>query len=294
MHEDVFKVIAPGLAATMQDQGRFGWRRFGVPTSGPMDDHAAAWANRLLDNPPEAPVLELLLQGAKLAVLNDAWIAITGADAEANLPTWRIVRAKADEMIQFPHARSGVWIYIAVEGGFESDKVLGSASTYQRGGLGMPLAPGDILRRKPDAAFRLIPKVAGRSVAWCERRNYDSPPGLRVWPGPQWDSFSESERQSFFAQEWTVTSRSDRAGYRLTGTDLKQDVTQIISEPVRVGSIQMPPSGQAIVIMRDGPTVGGYPKLGMIDLADLSWLAQCRPGQKVRFRAAEQVVESAL
>ncbi|MBI2949418.1 MAG: biotin-dependent carboxyltransferase [Verrucomicrobia bacterium] len=280
----VFEVLTPGLSASVQDQGRLGWRRFGVPASGAMDDHAAAWANRLLDNPPDAPVLELLLQGARLAVVEEAWIAVAGADAQANVPTWRIVRVRAGDQIHFPRERSGVWIYLAVEGGFEAERILGSASAYERGGLGRLLTPGDILCRKPDASFRLVPTVAGRSVAWSERRDYDSPPPLRVWPGPQWNCFSEHERESFFAQEWTVTSRSDRAGYRLTGIALKPQPSQIISEPVRVGSIQVPGNGQPIVIMRDGPTVGGYPKIGMVDPADVSWLAQCRPGAKVRFR----------
>jgi biotin-dependent carboxylase-like uncharacterized protein len=284
MDAKVFKVLSRGISASLQDRGRAGWRRFGVPVGGPMDDHAADWANRLLDNPPEAPVLELLLQGAKLAVLHDAWIAVTGADAQASVPTWRIVRTRAGDHVHFPREISGVWIYVAVEGGFAAQRFLGSASTCERGGLGRLLAPGDILWRTPEAAFRLVPTVASRSVAWSERRDYNAPPPFRVWPGPQWNSFSAHERESFFAHEWTVTSRSDRAGYRLTGIALKPQPAQIISEPVRVGSIQVPPGGQPIVIMRDGPTVGGYPKLGMVDPADLSWLAQCRPGTSVRFQ----------
>ena len=288
MHPALLQVLALGVGATFQDTGRFGWRRFGVPRSGPMDDHAAAWANRLLDNPSDAPVLELLLQGAKFAVLQDSWIAVTGADSDASLPMWRAVHVKANEVIQFPHARSGIWNYMAVEGGFQADQILGSASTCQRGGLGKRIALGDILCRRSSATFRLVANVAGRSVAWSERRDYSVPPPLHVWPGPQWDFFNASARESFFAQEWTVTSESDRVGYRLTGSALKAEPEQIISEPVRVGSIQVPASGQPIVIMRDGPTVGGYPKLGMIDPADLSWLAQCQPGTKVRFQTVQQ------
>jgi len=287
MAPGVLKVLSPGISASLQDRGRFGWRRFGVPISGVMDDHAAGWANRLLDNPPDAPVLEMLLQGAKLAVLQDTWIAVTGADAEANVAAWRIARVKAGDLVHFLRERSGVWIYLAVEGGFEAEIVLGSASAYQRGGLGKSLAAGDILCRRSEAAFRLVPTVAGRSVAWSERRDYDAPPPLRVWCGPQWTCFHAKERDAFFAHEWTVTSRSDRTGYRLAGIALKPQPPQIISEPVRVGSIQVPPGGQPIVIMRDGPTVGGYPKLGMIDPADLSWLAQCRPGTQVKFRPAD-------
>jgi allophanate hydrolase subunit 2 len=153
--------------------------------------------------------------------------------------------------------------------------------------MGKRIARGDILCRRSSVSFRLVANVAGRSVTWSERRDYRAPPPLQVWPGPQWDSFNASDRASFFAQEWAVTSESDRMGYRLAGSALKAEPEQIISEPVRVGSIQVPASGQPIVIMRDGPTVGGYPKLAMINPVDLSWLAQCRPGTKVRFQAGQ-------
>ena len=288
MSLNIFQVLATGLGAALQDQGRFGWRRFGVPSSGAMDDHAADWANRLLDNPAKAPVMELLWQGAKLAALNDVWISITGADAESNVSMWRVVRVRAGEVIQFPRLRSGLWIYMAVEGGFDAPCLLGSASVFPRGQLGQALAPGHILGRKPDQHFQLPPGVAGRVVAAKEQRNYEAPPALRVWPGPQWDHFVEADRALFFNQDWAVSSRSDRVGYRLTGEPLKAVSTQIISEPVRVGSVQIPENGQPIVTMRDGPTVGGYLKLGLIHPADLSWLAQCRPGQKVRFQAINE------
>ena len=283
MSAQILKILQPGLGATLQDQGRRGWRRFGVPPGGAMDEHAAAWANRLLVNPPDAPVLELLLQGARLAVLGAAWIAVTGADADANVPTWRTVRVQAGDAIHFPQNRSGVWTYLAVAGGFGGERWLGSASVYPRGRLGRAFARDDIVKKISAEHHQLPRGVAGRVVAASEQRNYGSPPPLRVWPGPQMNFLTEADRALFFGSEWTVTSQSDRVGYRLFGPTLKPNATQIISEPVRVGSVQVPESGQPIVTMRDGPTVGGYPKLGLVDPADVSWLAQCRPGQKVRF-----------
>ena len=284
MGPKVFEILEPGLGATLQDRGRPGWRRFGVPPGGAMDDHAARWANRLLDNSPDAPVVEFLLQGAKLRALAETWIAVTGADADASVPTWRAVRMNEAEVLQFPASRTGVWIYLAAEGGFESPRWLGSASVYARGRLGQPAASGSVLCRTSNTRFELPSGVAGRVVDWHERRNYDSPPPLRVWRAPQWDSFSETDRELFFAQEWAVSAQSDRVGYRLTGRPLKPSATQIFSEPVLVGSIQIPPDGQPIVTMRDGPTVGGYPKLGLVEAADVSWLSQCRLGVKVRFQ----------
>ncbi|MBM3877749.1 MAG: biotin-dependent carboxyltransferase [Verrucomicrobia bacterium] len=281
------RILAPGLGATVQDPGRPGWQRFGVPPGGAMDPHAAGWANRLLENPPDAPVLELLLQGARLEVLLDSWLAITGAEAGTTTPTWRARLASAGEVIEFPRARSGVWSYIAVEGGLAAPQWLRSASAYPRANLGLILKAGDELARTDAGAFSLPRGVAGRIIAPEERRDYGHPPALRVWPAPQWNDFDETERVKFFGSEWTVTAQCDRAGYRLSGEPIRCRVASIISEPTLPGTIQVPEGGQPIVTMRDGPTVGGYPKLAVVDAADLPWLAQCKPGTKARFRLSE-------
>jgi biotin-dependent carboxylase-like uncharacterized protein len=282
MSGDVFQVLTPGMGATLQDGGRLGWRRFGVPPGGPMDDHAALWANRLLDNPVTAPVLELLLQGATLVALRDAWIVVTGAAATATVPLWRVVRVAEGEHIEFHRNHSGVWTYVAIAGGFLAPTVLGSVSGYPRAGIGCVLATNHVLR-SADAEFELPAGVGGIALSPSERRNYSSPPALHVWPGPQWDLFNALDKEVFFSQTWRVSAQCDRVGYRLEGEPLRSVPGQMISEPVRLGTVQVPGSGRPIVTMRDGPTVGGYPKLGLVDSADLSWLAQCRPGQRVRF-----------
>jgi len=248
-----------------------------------MDDHAARWANRLLDNAGAAVVLEIQFQGVKFTVLEDAWIAITGADLTCNVGTWRVVHLKEGQILQFPQSRTGLWAYLAVEGGFEAESILDSRSACPRARIGRTLVATDVLARNSQHSFELPPGVAGRTAPWPEHRNYNKPPRFRVWPGPQWGSFTKSDQETFFKTGWTVTSQSDRVGYRLAGPRLQPSQTEIISEPVRVGSIQTPENGQPIVTMRDGPTVGGYPKIGLLDAQDISWLAQCRPGQTVRF-----------
>ena len=146
-----------------------------------------------------------------------------------------------------------------------------------------------ILLNTPGAPFQLPAYVAGRSLAWEERRNYDATPLLRVWPGPQWNLFSEADRAAFLEQTWTVAAQSDRVGYRLSGKALAPRQWQMISEPLQVGAVQVPEDGQPIVMMRDGPTVGGYPKLGVVDAHDVARLAQCRPGRGLKFRLAAPV-----
>ena len=171
MNVPVFDIDSLGLGMTLQDRGRTGWRRFGVPTSGWMDDHAATWANRLLDNPPGAAVLELLVQGATLRALDDVWVAITGADCDCNITKWRAIRIGEGEIIHFSHTNSGLWSYLAVEGGFAAETIFGSRSTYARGHLGRVLSAGDILARNTQHSFSLPAGVAGRAVPWSETRN---------------------------------------------------------------------------------------------------------------------------
>ena len=288
MSDEIMRVLSPGFGASLQDRGRVGWRRFGVPWGGCMDEHAAAWANRLLDNPSSCPVVELLWQGASFEMLRDAWIAVTGANTEATVPMWRALRINQGESIHFRHNCSGRWTYLAIEGGFFAATFLGSASAYPRGGLGSNLKAGETLRRVPAKSFRLLPGVAGRLVPPHERREYNHLPSFRVWPGKQWDLFADPDRNRFFSEPWTVSPESDRVGYRLVGPPLASRLNQIPSEPLRAGTIQVPENGLPIVTMRDGPTVGGYPKLGMVDPRDLEWLTQCRPGQSVRFRPIDE------
>jgi biotin-dependent carboxylase-like uncharacterized protein len=284
MSVDTLRVESAGFGGSLQDRGRFGWRRFGVPCSGCMDDHAADWANRLLDNPPTAVLLEIQFQGLRFTILEDAWVAITGADLGCNVDTWRAVRLAQGDVVHFPQSKDGLWAYVAVEGGFAAEIVLGSRSAYPRGNLGRSLNSGDVLARFTQHSFALPKGVASRVAPWTEQRKYTHQPILRVWPGPQWHAFTAEDQETFFNASWSITSQSDRVGYRLTGPRLEATPSEIISEPVRVGSIQMPENGQPIVTMRDGPTVGGYPKIGLLDRRDVSWLAQCRRGQNVRFQ----------
>jgi len=285
MAEPVLEILHPGFGASLQDLGRRGWKRFGVPPGGALDRHAARLANRLAGNLPHAPVLELLMHGARLRALGRIEVALTGAAAHAG--AWRTSWLEAGEELNVPPPPGGLWSYLAVAGGFAGPRWFGSVSAFPRGGLGEALAAGAVLGRSAQALLQRSPGVGGRWLHPAEQRDYRQPPALRTWPGPQWDLFPEAARTAFFGQPWTVSARSDRTGYRLEGHRLHRVADSIPSEPVLPGSIQVPPDGRPIVTMRDGPTVGGYPKIGVIEAADLCWLAQCRPGQLVRFVPAE-------
>jgi antagonist of KipI len=131
--------------------------------------------------------------------------------------------------------------------------------------------------------------VSARIAPWTEQRDYSRAPAIRVWRGPQWNLFSDAQRNRFFDQAWTVSPQSDRVGYRLSGEAVTHEIRELISEPVIPGTIQVPESGQPIITMRDGPTIGGYAKLGVVDERDISWLAQVRPRRDVRFQSVHEI-----
>lgn len=276
------KILDLGFGLSVQDGGRRGWRRFGLPAGGFIDSHSAHCANKLLENPPDTPLLELLLQGQKFEVLTPLWVAICGADSSSNIPLGRAVALKQGEIISFPRNVAGLWTYLAVAGGFDLPRIFGSASYYPRARLGATLAPGDILQ-SGSSSFALSKGVSGRTLHWQDRYDFANPPPIRLWPGPQLTSFSSADRALFCAEEWALSPQSDRVGYRLQGPRLTPSPAEIISEPVPVGSIQVPENGQPLITMPDGPTVGGYPKLALVHPEDLGRVAQTRPGQKLRF-----------
>jgi biotin-dependent carboxylase-like uncharacterized protein len=271
---DVLEVLTPGLLTTLQDGGRPGWRRFGIPPGGAMDHTAWRLANRLLDNPEEAPVLECL-QGLRLLVLTPLHLAAAGA--------WggRAWTAKPGEVIEFPPTLAGVWHYLALPGGIEAPRFLGSASTCPRAGIGQPLAKDGQVSCLDHPDHALPQGIKGRQPS--EAPNYGDAP-IRVWPGPQWAAFDANARALFLASAWQVSSCSDRTGYRLDGPQLRVPAESLVSEPVRIGSVQIPPYGQPVVTLNDGPTVGGYAKIALVEAEDLDRLVQTRPGQRVQFQ----------
>lgn len=269
------EVLSPGLLTTVQDGGRPGWRRFGIPPGGVMDRGAWHRANRLLHNKLDCPVLECL-QGTRLRVLHETAVATAGAWGAL---AWT---ARPGEVIEFPASLAGVWHVLALPGGIAAERFLDSASVCARARIGAPLAKGDVVAGlgNPDAA--LPPGVKCRHPVSTEA-DFDLDSPLRVWPGPQWAQFDPTMLRQFFEQTWRLSARSDRTGYRLEGASIAPPAGELVSEPVRVGSIQVPPDGQPLVTLHDGPTVGGYAKIALIDPADLDRLVQTRPGQSVRF-----------
>ncbi len=277
------RVLKPGPQSILQDAGRRGWQHLGVSPAGPLDGHAAAWANRLLDNPWGTPLLEMALGGVELLAEVDTWFALCGAQVSLSVdaqpqPLWTRLPLRKGQRLNVGFARSGQYAYLAVAGGFVATPVLGSVSVQLREGIGRALQAGDDLACRP-ASFR-----HAASVPWPYLPDYRRTPLLRVITGGDAVSFSEDQVQGFFAQIWLLSPQTDRMGARLLGEPLTPPARQW-SLGVTRGAIQVPPDGQPIILQADHQTMGGYPLLGWLHPLDQSRLAQCPAHHPLRFTA---------
>jgi biotin-dependent carboxylase-like uncharacterized protein len=277
--------------ATVQDFGFPTGRAWGLPRGGAMDPVLLALANELVGNPPDAAAIEWALgPGAlraehptRIAVLGPAAISVNDIPLDPPELVFPVAAGATVSLDPGPQRR---YSYLAVAGGFEVPAVLGSRSTYLPGGIG-----GHEGRRLRDGD-RLLVGAAQRAGGHfqvvvpelVEPAEFEEVV-IRVIRGTQWSRFDESERRTLLEQPYSVDPASDRLGYRLLGPPIRPSETATLpSEAACPGAIQIPDGGQPIVLMPDGPTVGGYAKLAVVIHADLRKLAQCRPGRVIRFR----------
>ncbi|KHK61563.1 biotin-dependent carboxyltransferase family protein [Pseudomonas frederiksbergensis] len=278
------------LCTTFQDTGRAGYQHIGVPVNGPMDALAQQLANLLVGNTLDRGTLEITLQGPTVRFDAGALIAITGADLGAklngeSLQPNQAVRAKPGSVLEFGQRKFGARSYLAVAGGFTVEKVLGSVSTYRRGAyngvLGRALVAGDRLGFA--SSFRNAPRIV-LPAALTRSIEREAGVAIRVVPGGEWEAFTEGARQNLLNSDYSISNDSERMGYRLQGAALTLvEPLELLSEAVTFGTVQVPPSGQPIVLMADRQTTGGYPRIANVISADLPLLAQRLPGEVVRF-----------
>jgi len=283
-------ILRPGLFTTIQDEGRWGHQASGVPVSGPMDRLSHRVANALVGNEPTAALLEATLSGPEIRIDNAAVIAVTGADLGARLdaedvPLHRPIRCRAGAVLRFRERRAGARAYIAFGGGITVPAVLGSRATHTHCGLGgvngRSLVAGDSLPLGDERGvgpWRVIsvpnPRVNGGAK-------------LRVLPGPQHDDFRTEALEILQRTRFTVTSQSDRMGYRLAGGTIPRvEGREMISDVTFAGALQVPPSGDPILLMSDRQTTGGYPQLATVITADLPIAGQLAPGDWIEFEVS--------
>ena len=286
----MIEVLNPGLLTTVQDEGRFGYQAFGLPVAGAMDNYAYLAANILAGNPPGAAALEMTLGGGTFRFTRDSYAAICGADMQGllngqPLRSWTACFVPAGSTIELKFALNGCRTYLAVSGGLDTPVVLGSRSTFTRGGLGG--YEGRALKAGDKLPIGKAAKLPSQPVTLAAEFIPEYKPNIsvRVMPGPQDDLFTEEGINTFFSSEYTVTPESDRMGCRLEGaTPIKHmDKPDIVSDALCRGAVQVPGHGMPIVMLADRQTSGGYAKIGTVIGPDLWKMAQITPGTKVRF-----------
>lgn len=291
-------VLSPGFLTTVQDEGRRGCRDIGVSPGGALDAHALRVANILVGNQRSAAGLETTLGRVRLRFADERVIAWCGGRfevriADAPVSPGRATVVRAGDELAMGGAEAGLRAWVAISGGVDVPPVLGSRSTDLRaqfGGVeGRALRAGDVLQlgaNSPRAARMLADGF--RSASWLASTSWTqpaavSPTRLRVMRGSEWLRFDPEGRALLLRETFAVTPQADRMGIRLEGAPLLYGGPELVSEAVIAGTVQVPPSGQPIILLPDCQTIGGYPKLAHVISVDLPIAAQLRPGDQVRF-----------
>lgn len=281
----VMTVHEPGMFTTVQDLGRTGVASQGVPESGAADGLSLRVGNRLLGNPDVAAALEFTLRGPTVSFSRDTWVCVAGADGagmDAGVPTL----ARAGVPVSLGGLERGARAYLCVQGGLSVPRVMGSAATLVRAGLGgfqgRALRGGDAIGVGEATGAVADAGVCEAASAWLAgvlgRRT------IRVVAGLHADLFTSGARAMLAGHEFTVSDRSDRVGVRLSGAVVPGGAGgELLSEGTAVGNIQIPGDGQPIVLGVDRPTTGGYPVIACVIAADLPVLGSLRPRERVRF-----------
>lgn len=288
----MMRVLAPGLLTTFQDLGRHGWQKFGVPVSGAMDQRSLIFANLLAGNPAHEAALEFTMLGPTVEFSSPAVFALCGGEFQPtlngkSLEMGRAYIAPKGAVLTIGPARAGCRGYLAVNGGFTLTPVMGSRSTYLKGGFGgwqgRALQKGDELPLRGSVCY-----LNAMDRRFIPQQPCCSSPTLRVILGPQDDAFSAQGIKTFLSSPYRIDPKSDRMGYRLLGAPIARapGVTDgnILSDGVAMGSIQVP-DALPLMMMADRQTTGGYTKIATVITCDLPLAAQCRPGDTLRFEA---------
>jgi antagonist of KipI len=306
-------ILKTGMQCSVQDLGRYGFQRYGVPVSGAMDKHATAVANLLVGNRKELAVLEFVLHGAMLRFEEDALIAFSGSGAvpfaslqgsgkTTQLPVHKAIYIPKNTIIELQYSDKGCRMYMAVAGGINVPAVMGSRSAYLPAGAGEKILAGGSLEvgAMSDVSINMLRSLTGDFVGiakWgaielIEEAGSDY---IRFLRGAEWEQFNKVSQNNWLNDWFTISNTSDRMGIKLEGGQLSRATSgEMISTAVTAGTVQVIPDGSPLILMADAQTTGGYPRIAQIIDADLPILAQKRPGDKIRFRVVSPLVAEEL
>ncbi|VAW26535.1 Allophanate hydrolase 2 subunit 2 [hydrothermal vent metagenome] len=278
----MLKILQSGLHTSIQDIGRFGYRNIGVPTSGTMDAISANFANALLNNNKNDAVLEITMYGPKLAFTVPTVITITGAEMSAKLNNISIANYKKysiknGDILSFGELTKGLRCYLAVKGGFKTAKVLKSRSFYNGITLKDTLKKQDTILYNSYVGNENSSNSAIKNTTLFFETNV-----LEVYKGPDFNLFTLEEQQKIYSNKYTISNLINRMGYRIKETVIKHHKS-ILTSPVLPGTVQLTPSGQLIILMKDAQTTGGYPRIFQLTEKSIAILAQKKEGDIFSF-----------
>lgn len=284
------KIINPGFLTTIQDMGRTGYQKYGVPVAGAMDIWSMELANILVGNHKNEGVLEITITGPIIEFNDNEVIALTGALFDIYVNNKKVEMNKTiyvtkGDILRINRASNGTRAYLSFAGGFKIAKVMGSKSTYLRSGLGgfkgRKLKAGDILEINKEKNNKYL---GVREIPKSLLINYGNEARLRVIMGPEHNRFTKKGIKTFFNREYILSNQCDRMGYRLCGEKIEHvNGADIISSGITLGAVQVPSNGEPIIMMADRQTTGGYPRIANVITVDIPILAQLKAGDKVRF-----------
>lgn len=276
------EVLQPGLYTSIQDLGRFGFQKFGVPQSGVMDRYAMRICNLILGNLQEAAVMEISMQGPKLKFNTPTSVCISGADLSPKLngeaiPNNEIIAVEEDDIIEFGMRKSGFRSYLGISGGFDTEKIMDSLSWYEgiteqfrlEKGMKLPYSRESFT----DAETYSSLKIDAEYIKSSE---------IEVYPGPEFEFLTEDQKNKLFDLDFKTDENSNRMAVQLK-EELKNELDSIITSPVLPGTVQLTPSGKIIVLMRDSQTTGGYPRILQLSEYGIQVLSQKLPGENIKF-----------
>ncbi len=277
----MLEILEAGFYTSIQDQGRFGRRDLGVPISGPLDDYAATCANSLLENLSDAAVLEFTMTGPKVRFGQTTYFTLTGAAVQVHLnqeplATYCVYRAAAGDILHIKSITNGYRGYLAVKNGFQTKPVMNSRSMYRYISDAARIAKGNEIPYSRNENFS--PKISEMIP-----KDYLNTTALRVTQGPEYRFLSDKHLDQVFRKDFSISNTNDRMAYQLSENITTHEIS-ILTSATLPGTVQLTPSGKLIILMKDGQTTGGYPRILQLKQEDLSILAQKKSGDSITFQ----------
>ncbi|MCM8570592.1 biotin-dependent carboxyltransferase family protein [Gramella jeungdoensis] len=277
------EVLQPGLFSSIQDLGRFGFQKYGVPQSGVMDRYAMRICNLILGNAQDTSVMEITFQGPQLKFSASTAICISGADLSASLNDSpveqnKVINISAGDTLRFGARKAGFRAYIGILGGFRSEELMGSQSWYEglttdfrlKKGMKLSFGSKDLQEKDTHSHLKIDEEYLGSDI-------------IEAYPGPEFERLSKEQQDKLFSTSFKTDKNSNRMAVQIE-EDLENDLDPITTGPVVPGTVQLTPSGKLIILMKDCQTTGGYPRILQLSEKAQQVLSQKMPGEKINFR----------